>query len=37
MPTEAIPFIAFTIAAFSLFIFTVGGVWIWTNLPGKGD
>lgn len=35
MPPEAIPAIAFIIAAFSVFIVTVGGVWIWTNLPEK--
>jgi heme/copper-type cytochrome/quinol oxidase subunit 4 len=35
MPAESIPVLAFIIAAFGVFIVTVGGVWIWTNLPDK--
>ncbi len=35
MPTDAIPFIGFIVAAFSIFMVAVGGVWIWTNLPDK--
>lgn len=33
MPPEAIPFIAFVIGAFSLFMLAVGSAWVMTNLP----
>ena len=33
MPADALPFIAAIIAAFG--VFTVGGAWIWTNMPDR--
>lgn len=34
MPAEAIPFIVFVVAAFSVFMLAVGSAWIMTNQPG---
>lgn len=35
MSADALPFITAVLAAFGVFIVAVGGVWIWTNLPGR--
>lgn len=35
MPTEAIPFVGAVIAAFALFIISVGGAAFWTALPRR--
>ncbi len=35
MPESAIPVIAAIVGLFSLFMIVVGGVSVWSNLPGK--
>ena len=36
MPPEAVPFIVAVVAFFGAFIVVVGGVSLWTALPGPG-
>lgn len=37
MPAETVVVLTVVIAMFATFMVTMGGVWIWTNLPAKAE